>query len=459
VLDLVVGAAYGNAMALRLRHRERRGGRARLLATWRLPGRRVARREGLRDRLVAALVVDAEALELPEERLLRLSERNSVLRPARAGEARLDVAEVELDDLRIRRLLVGVVPEHVVLGVRVDERDPLRRSPGQAQVLERPLVDGEEAAGGPVLRGHVPDGRAVGDGEPREPVAEVLHELPDDTGLPEQLGHGEDEVGGGRAVRQLAGEAEADDLRNEHRDRLAEHGRLGLDPPDAPAEHAEPVDHRGVRVGAEQRVRERLAVARLDHAREVLEIDLMADAGARRDDGEVVERPLGPAEQRVALAVPLELELGVARERAAARELVHLHGVVDDELRRDLGVDPRRVAAEFAHRVAHRREVNDDGDAGEVLVQRARRLEGDLLRGLGLGVPARHGLDGRLVALPEHVLEQDPQRVGQPRHVVRGLERVEPEDLVRPVSDAQRVHEVEAISRFAAAARSMTQPT
>ena len=62
------------------------------------------------------------------------------------------------------------------------------------------------------------------------------------------------QVGGGRALGQRAGEAEADDLRDQHRDRLAEHRRLGLDAADAPAEHAQAVDHRGVRVGADQGV-------------------------------------------------------------------------------------------------------------------------------------------------------------------------------------------------------------
>ena len=38
------------------------------------------------------------------------------------------------------------------------------------------------------------------------------------------------------------------------RHRLAEHRRLGLDAADAPAQHAQAVDHRGVRVGADERV-------------------------------------------------------------------------------------------------------------------------------------------------------------------------------------------------------------
>jgi hypothetical protein len=53
---------------------------------------------------------------------------------------------------------------------------------------------------------------------------------------------------------QLAGELEADHFRDQHGHRLAEHRRLRLDAADAPAEHGQAVDHRGVRVGADQRI-------------------------------------------------------------------------------------------------------------------------------------------------------------------------------------------------------------
>jgi hypothetical protein len=47
--------------------------------------------------------------------------------------------------------------------------------------------------------------------------------------------------------------------------------------------------------------------------------------------------------------------------------------VVDHQLDRHQRVDLVRVAAELAHRVAHRGEVDDGGHAGEVLHQHARR--------------------------------------------------------------------------------------
>ena len=307
---------------------------------------------------------------------------------------------------------------------------------GEAQVPERHVVDGEEAARRAVLGAHVPERRAVGEGERADAGPEVLDELPHDARLAQDLGHGEHEIGCGRALAQRTGQPEADHLRHEHRQRLAEHRRLGLDPADAPAEHAEAVDHRRVRVGADERVGEGDAVAHLDDAREVLEVDLVDDAGVRRHDAEVVERALAPAEKRVALVVPLELELDVAFDREPGRELVHLHRVVDHELDRDQRVDRLRVAALVAHRVAHRREVDDARDAGEVLEQDARRSERDLLRRLGVGDPACNRLGALLGALAQDVLEQDAKRVRKP-----GGALVEPVEPVALVADPKLLHD------------------
>ena len=56
---------------------------------------------------------------------------------------------------------------------------------------------------------------------------------------PQHLGHDQHEVGRGRAARQLAGQADADDVRHRLVERLAEQDGLGLDAADAVAEHAE----------------------------------------------------------------------------------------------------------------------------------------------------------------------------------------------------------------------------
>ena len=51
---------------------------------------------------------------------------------------------------------------------------------------------------------------------------------------------------------------------------------------------------------------------------EVLEVDLVDDAGRRRHDAEVVEGALAPLQELVALVVALELALAVDLQRHAA---------------------------------------------------------------------------------------------------------------------------------------------
>ena len=190
---------------------------------------------------------------------------------------------------------------------------------GEAQVVEGHVVDREHRCGGAELGAHVADGGAVGQRHLGDALAVELDELADDAVLAQHLGDGEHDVGRGDAGWDLAGQLEADDARDEHRDGLAEHRGLGLDAADAPAEHAEAVDHRGVRVGADAGVgvgaQHAVDRAVVDDLGQVLDVDLVHDAGARRDDLEVVERGLAPAQELVALAVALVLDLDVALER------------------------------------------------------------------------------------------------------------------------------------------------
>ena len=58
----------------------------------------------------------------------------------------------------------------------------------------------------------------------------------------------------------------------------------------------------------------------------------MADPGRRRDDAEVVERLLAPAQEGVALLVSLVVAVGVDVEGAGVAEGVDLDRVVDHEV-------------------------------------------------------------------------------------------------------------------------------
>ena len=238
----------------------------------------------------------------------------------------------------------------------------------------------------------------------------------------QQLGHPQHQVGGRRALGQGPVEAKPDHLGEQHHDRLAHHGGFGLDAAHAPAEHAEPVDHRGVRVGSDQRVgeqpgrpRPRRTLARYSR----FTWWTMPVAGGHHP--EPVEGGLAPLEELVALAIADELVIAVDPQRQRRGEGIDLHRVIDDEVARDQGVDQAGtavVAGQADDGGAHRRQVDHHRHPGEVLEHHAARPE----RHLGLGhLGGVVGGQGGHVGIAHHVaivgaqhrLEQHLDRVGK----------------------------------------------
>ena len=243
----------------------------------------------------------------------------------------------------------------------------------------------------------LPSVARLASGTSATPCAVELDELADHTVLAQHLGDGEHHVGGGHAGRALAGQLETDDAGDEHRHRLAQHRRLGFDAADTPAQHAEAVDHRGVRVGAHAGVRVggglSVVVAGPHHAGQVFDVDLVHDAGARRHHLEIVETALAPAQELVALAVAFVLDLDVALERVLAAEQIRDHRVVDHQVGRRQRVHLLRVTAQIADRLPHGGQVHDARHPGEVLHDHPRRGELDLDARICVRVPVDDRLD------------------------------------------------------------------
>ena len=155
-----------------------------------------------------------------------------------------------------------------------------------------------------------------------------------------------------------------------------------------------------------------------DAAGQVLEVDLVNDADAGRDNAEGLEGLLAPLEELVALSVAPELHVEVQLHRIGPAVVIDLDGVVDDEVDRNEGLDDAGLAAEAGDGTAHGGEIDKEGDAGEVLEDDAGDDEGDLLGGRGLGVPGGQGLDVLLmhlasVAVTQNRLEDHADRVGE----------------------------------------------
>ena len=390
---------------------------------------------------------------------LRLLEGHAILRPPRPGQARLDRPEVELDALRIHGIrIAGTSEEPLGLGVSVDKLHARFVAARQPQVVERHVVDGKNGDRRAVLRTHVPERGAIGNRQVFEAGPEELDELSDNAVLAEPLGNREHEVGCGGAFEHRARQTEAEHRRDEHRDRLAEHGRLSLDAADTPAHHSEAVDHRRVGIGADQcvRVRERpdRRFVRHHDAGEVLEVHLVNDPGVGRHDAEIREGTLSPAKERVPLLVARELELRIQLECVRLIEKVHLNRMIDDELHRLQRVDAVGIPAQPRDAVAHGREIDHRGHAGEILQEHAGRREGDFLLCRALDVPLGKHLDvGRLheaaILMAQKIFQQNLERIRQARDFgVSGiLERGQTVHLNRPVTDLQSLTCTEAIHR------------
>src|SRR5512140_972580 len=173
----------------------------------------------------------------------------------------------------------------------------------------------------------------------------------------------------------------ANHIRKEHIHRLTEHDRFGFDPADAPANHAQSVDHGGVRIGADQCVgeseRSTFNEALKYHLGKVFQVDLVDDTGGRWNDAKVAEGFLTPLKEFVALPVALELDLRVALERFGSGKEIHLDGVVNDQVDGDERVDLFRVTTQASDRVAHGCQVDHSRDTGEILHDHTRRQEWD----------------------------------------------------------------------------------
>ena len=345
---------------------------------------------------------------------------DSVLRTFRSGDARFHLAQVELEQLaELWCLCAGDAEESLFLRVSLDEIDLLAIAASDLEVTKSLLINWEQRGRRAVLRAHVAQGRPVRDRKTGESVTAELDELVDHAVLAEHLCERQHEVGRGRSRGQRAEEAHADDNRWWKVGGLPEDRGLRLDSTRAPPQDAQAVDHRGVRIGAHQRVGDRhfptADVANLDDVREVFEVDLVADAHPGRDQREVVERLLRPAQKGVALAVALDLLLDVSRVRVTKAEGVDLHGVVDDQVDGHQRVDLSRVLARALHRGSHRRQVDHGRHPREVLHQDACGKKGQLSTGRCRRRPPGQHADVGLFRHPgfdepDQALEQDLDR-------------------------------------------------
>ena len=396
------------------------------------------------------MVLGDVVVDVFAERSLGVGEFDTVLRPLRAGNGRHHRRQVQFEVLGENRLVVrplriGIVPHALGFGIGLHQSDLLVGASGQSQVSDGLVVDWKHRCGGTEFGTHVAQRGAIGQRHLGHAPAVELHELAHHAVLAQHVGDGQHHVGGGDAGLDLPGQLEADDAGDQHRHRLAQHGGLGLDTADAPAQHAQAVDHRGVAVGthAGVRVGELFAahLAHHGHPGQILDVDLVHDAGAGRHDFEVVEGALAPAQELIALAIAFVLQGHVALVGPGVAEEVQDHRVVDDEFGGRQRVDLLRIATECRDRFAHGGQIDDAGHAGEILHDHPGRGELDLDARLGARIPVGDRVDvlgGDVGAVlgAQQVLGQHLEAVGEFLGARHGVEAI---DLVTVFIDRQGV--------------------
>ena len=153
----------------------------------------------------------------------------------------------------------------------------------------------------------------------------------------------------------------------------------------------------------------------MDHRRHPLQIDLVHDAVARRNDVHVLERLLRPVDEVEAVFVAPVFHGAVLRERVLVEAAVfHRERMVDDELRRHHRVDLRRVAAHVRDGITQAGQVHQCGLAENVVAHHARRKPREVEVALAVDELAQRSVQRLRAAATHEVFGVDARGVGQP---------------------------------------------
>ena len=120
----------------------------------------------------------------------------------------------------------------------------------------------------------------------------------------------------------------AEDFGGEDVDRLSEHGGFRFDAADTPSDDAEAVNHRRMRIGADDGIGISDTFFCHNDLREVFQVYLMHDADGRRDDVEFFKRLLSPFEEFIPLFVAFKLAAGIELKSVFGAVSVHLYGMI-----------------------------------------------------------------------------------------------------------------------------------
>ena len=186
---------------------------------------------------------------------MALGQCDKILRAFGAGYCRHDRAHVQMQSVGINWRIVFIAPKAIFLCIGFHQGNAILIAAGGMQIADGFVVDWEKAAGGTVFWGHIGDGCAIREGQIVEARAVKFDEFTHNTACAQHFDHFENQICARCAFHHSTGQLKADDFRDQHRDRLTEHGGFRLDAANSPTQHRSAVDHSGVTVCADQSIR------------------------------------------------------------------------------------------------------------------------------------------------------------------------------------------------------------
>src|SRR5579859_7067534 len=271
------------------------------------------------------------------EGLAQFLQGHAILRTTRPCQARLNTAEVQFKQvikLWLRALICTEEP--LLLRVTLHQIYKLLIASGITHIAQCLGINWEEGRGGAKFRRHIRDGGPISQCQIAQAGTSKFYELANHSSFTQHLCDSQYQVGRRHSLGQRPGQAHPNDFRREQIQRLPQQYSFRFDAAYAPAQHAQAINHGGVRVGADQRVGEgcRFAVLFLchDNGGQIFQVHLVADTSPRRHDAEVAEGLLTPAQQGVSLTIALVFTFNIAIKRERGAKRVHLHGVVDHQV-------------------------------------------------------------------------------------------------------------------------------
>ena len=126
-----------------------------------------------------------------------------------------------------------------------------------------------------------------------------------------------------------------------------------------------------------------------------------------------------PFEQRIAFAVPFIFLCHIVKQTIPAPVSVNLDGMIDDQFHGYQRIDRGGIASQVFDCVAHGGEIDDCGDAGEILHQYAGRMIGNLNWDLIGFLPIGDGCNifrfhSVMIEFSEEIFNENPDRERQP---------------------------------------------